>query len=423
MSYQRRVMDDELDELLPGLAAIALDGPKGVGKTATAERRARTTLALDDPAVRAIVSADPGRVGHQPPPVLIDEWQHVPSTWDTVRRAVDAGAAPGSFLLTGSATPPAEGPAHSGAGRIVSLRMRPMAFCERSLERPTVGLSDLLSGNQQQVDGVTAVALEDYAKEIERSGFPGIRRLPTARGRRAQLDGYLTRVFERDLSEQGVTLRRPASLRAWLTAYARAESSTASYEAIRAEATPGDADPPTKVTTIRYRDWLTALWLLDPLPAWRPARSLGPLTSSPKHHLSDPALAARAQHLTSAGLLRGAGRPLAPADRSTLGSLFESLATLTVRVLAQATAAHTWHLRTHRGAHEVDLVVEGDNGAVLAVEVKLSSTVNDRDVRHLTWLRDALGEDLVDAVVINTGSSAYRRRDGVAVVPLALLGP
>lgn len=423
MEYRRRALDDELDELLPGLAAIAIDGPKGVGKTATASRRARTVLALDDPAVRTIVDAAPGRLIREVGPVLIDEWQQVPSTWDVVRRAVDRGAAPGSFLLTGSATPVADRPAHSGAGRVVSLRMRPMALCERGVEEPTVSLSGLLSGRQPQIDGTTAVGLDDYAEEVERSGFPGIRRLPTSRVRTAQLDAYLTRVFERDLVDQGVRLRRPASLRGWLTAYARAESTTASYEAIRAQATPGDADPPTKVTTIQYRDWLSALWLLDPLPAWRPIRSLGPLVSGPKHHLSDPALALRLQHLSSQGLLRGAGHPLGPVGRSALGNLFESLATLTVRVLAQAAAAQTWHLRTHRGTHEVDLVVEGSEGQVLAIEVKLSSTVDDRDVRHLTWLRQELGDQLVNAVVVHAGPSAYRRRDGVGVIPLALLGP
>ena len=106
-----------------------------------------------------------------------------------------------------------------------------------------------------------------------------------------------------------------------------------------------------------------------------------------------------------------------------LGALFESLVTLTVRVLAQGLEARVWHLRTHRGEHEIDLLVEGRGGALVGVEVKLSASVTDRDVKHLLWLRDQLGDKVKDLVVVSTGPTAYRRGDGVAVVPLALLGP
>ena len=123
--YIRRVVDAELDELSKSLAAVALDGPKGVGKTATGLQRAATVHALDDPARREIARADPARLLEGARPVLIDEWQNVPESWDLVRRAVDAGAAVGSFLLAGSADPRSLS-THSGAGRIVSVRMRPM---------------------------------------------------------------------------------------------------------------------------------------------------------------------------------------------------------------------------------------------------------------------------------------------------------
>ena len=146
-AYLRRVVDDELDHLMTQLAAIALEGPKGVGKTATAARRAATDRRLDDPAQLALVRADPRRLAAGDPPVLIDEWQRLPSSWDVVRRAVDEDPSPGRFLLTGSATP-ASAPAHSGAGRIAMLRMRPMTLAERGVEAPTVSLAALLSGDR-----------------------------------------------------------------------------------------------------------------------------------------------------------------------------------------------------------------------------------------------------------------------------------
>lgn len=114
-SYIPRTVDDELDDLAEGLPAISIDGPKGVGKTKTAQRRARTTFALDDPAQQELFAADPGRLERSPAPVLIDEWQRCPAVWDLVRRSVDRDASLGRLLLTGSASPVTT-PAHSGGG-------------------------------------------------------------------------------------------------------------------------------------------------------------------------------------------------------------------------------------------------------------------------------------------------------------------
>ncbi|MDO5678666.1 MAG: AAA family ATPase, partial [Propionibacteriaceae bacterium] len=140
-----------------------------------------------------------------------------------------------------------------------------MSLAERGLTEPTVSLTALLTGTAGALTGETPVQLADYVHEIEASGFPGIRNLPP-RARRIQLESYIQRALSRDLADdQNVIVRRPATLRAWLTAYAAATSSTATWEAIRRAATPGDADPPSKSTTLRYRDWLTGLWLLDPV--------------------------------------------------------------------------------------------------------------------------------------------------------------
>ncbi|HET8861745.1 MAG TPA: AAA family ATPase [Solirubrobacterales bacterium] len=284
----------ELSEPMPSVAALAIEGAKGVGKTATAARRAALIRELDDPTQRSIAVADPSRLLDGPLPVLIDEWQYVPESWDLVRRAVDGGAAPGSFLLTGSSRP-AERGSHSGAARIVSLRMRPLALSERGIASPTVSLSNLLRGGRPRLTGACATGLEDYDEEIVSSGFPGLRSL-SGRALRAQLDGYLTRIVDRDFEELGHNLRDPAALRRWMTAYAAA------------------------------------------------ARLLG---------------------VDADALLEGrdAG-PSVPRDGTLLGALFESLVTLSVRTYAQAAEA-----------------------------------------------------------IVTTGTEAYRRKDGIAVIPAALLGP
>ena len=421
--YLRRTVDEELDELARHLPAIALEGAKGVGKTATALERAATARRLDDPAELAIARADPRRLVNGKPPVLVDEWQRLPETWDLVRRAVDDGAGPGSFLLTGSAVP-VPGPVHSGAGRIVSLRMRPMTLTERGVEQPTVSLRSLLAGDREPVAGRTAVGLDDYVREIVTSGFPGIRQL-RGRALRAQLDGYLERVCTRDFEEAGNRRVDREGLRRWLTAYAAASSTTASYETIRDAATGGEGDKPARSTTIPYREVLERLWVLDPVPAWLPSRNrLARLARAPKHQLVDPALVLRLLGADERTLLEGVEPgPLLPRDTSLLGACFESLATLCVRVAAQAAEARVGHFRLHSGRREIDLIVERADRRVLGIEVKLAQVVDDSDVAHLRWLRQELGDDVLDAVIVTTGPEAYRRSDGIAVVPLALLGP
>ena len=432
--YTPRILDGELDELLGALPAVALEGPKGVGKTATAERRVTSVFRLDSPAQRQIAEADPTVLVTAPPPVLIDEWQHVPAVWDAIRRAVDDGAAPGQYILAGSAAP-VEAPTHSGAGRIVTVRMRPLALAERGLGPATVRLRDLLSGRREPVSGHSTVDLAGYAREVIASGFPGVWRL-RGRALRAQLDGYLARVVDRDFVEQGHPVRKPDALRRWLTAYAAATATTTSLDKIRNAATSGDGETTAKTTVQAYRDVLERLWLIDPVPGWSPSgNQFTRLTQAPRHHLADPALAARLLGVDEDALIGGATSPLfdisasgggiasrtAPRDGTLFGQLFESLVTLSVRVYAQSAEARVRHLRGHDGRHEVDLIVERDDQKVLAMEVKLSATVDDHDVRHLLWLREQLGGDLLDAVVISTGTHAYRRSDGVAVVPAALL--
>lgn len=419
--YVPRIVDRELDELVVGLPAISLEGPRGVGKTSTALRRAATTHRLDDPDQLAVIEARRRRLVEGPPPILVDEWQRLPESWDFVRRAVDEDEAPGRFLLTGSAGP-TQSPTHSGAGRIVTVRMRPLSLAERLAGEATVSLGALLSGAKGDLDGDTDITVDDYTAEIVRSGFPGIRR-HSGRLLRATLDGYLDRVVERDFADLDHRIRDAGALRRWLTAYAAATSTAATFETVRDAASPGDSHKPARSTAQPYRATLEQLWLIEEVPAWRPTRNrLRRLAAAPVHQLADPALAARLLGCDETALLAGSSPgPPVPRDGPLLGALFQSLVTLSVRTYAQHNEARVHHLRTHGGEHEIDLIVERGDGKVLALEVKLASTVRDRDVRHLNWLANGIGPELLDAAVITTGPHAYRRRDGIGVIPAALL--
>ena len=421
-AYQLRIVDDQLDRLLGGLPAVCLEGPRAVGKTSTALQRARTIYDLDDPETVALIAAGPDRLLRGDAPIFIDEWQRYPPSWDLVRRAVDRGARPGSFLLAGSVSPETA-PTHSGAGRIVTLRMRPMSLFERGAASPSVSLAQLLAGGRPDIGGETDATLDHYAGEIAASGFPGMRSVESE-VRPELLDGYLDRATDHDLVLMGHQVRRPGLVRRWLAAYAAATSTAASYETIRDAATGGESAKPAKSTTTVYRDLLEGMWLVDPLPAWWPlGNPLSRLKRGPKHHLADPALAARLMGATAPGLVSGS--PAAPRGLGAgplLGALFESLVTLDVRVYAQAAGASAGHLRTWNDDREIDLIVEKDR-RLLAIEVKLATAPSREDTTHLRWLADRLGTDLADAMIVTTGRHAYRDRDGIAVVPAALLGP
>lgn len=309
------------------------------------------------------------------PPVLIDEFQRHAHTIDKVRRIVDADYSPRQFYLAGSAGEAAD--THSGAGRIVTLRMRPLSFAERQLATPSVSLGELCEGHRPPLAGHSEIGLSRYVEELLRSGFPAIRALDGRNHTRA-LAGYVDRVVQRDIPiDVGRSVRQPDQLQRWLRAYAAATSTTTSLETIRDAAHRGEHAAPNRGTTLSYRDALQRLWIIDDLPAWQPGFShFAPLLQQPKRHLVDPALAAAVLGVTAVKLLSGQSpQPSLPRDGTLLGALFEALVTLSVRVYAQLADASVAHFREKHGRHEVDLIVERPDAAVVAIETKLSDTV------------------------------------------------
>ena len=416
--YHRRVIDTVLDRFLEELPAVLLDGPKGVGKTTTALRRAETVRRLDRTEDRFLAEGDDEWAVYGQRPILLDEWHRVPAVWDAVKRAVDDDRSGGQFILTGSLPTTST---HSGAGRITAVRMRPMTLSERGGTSPSVRLRALADGNHD-VTGDTRWGIRDYVDEIFRSGFPGLRDL-SEDTRRAALQGYVQRIVDSDLPDLGMPRRKPASLLAWLAAYAAATSTTARWETIRQAATPGSFDPPTKVTVMGYRDALTRLRILDELPAWLPqGNTFTRLAQSPKHYLADPALATTLLDLTPGDVLGDTDAESDPTYGPLVGRLFEALGVLSVRVFAEGMGASVSHFRDAEGRREVDLIVQLTNGKILPIEIKMGHTVTPADTKHLAWLRNTIPDKVVDTMVLYGGRRAFRQ-DGIAIVPLALLGP
>lgn len=441
MRYTPRIVDRQLNRMLGGTAAVLVNGARGVGKSTTARQVARTVIDLEIPETLSEVIADPNLLRAGTPPVFIDEWQRYPQSMNVVKSEIDKDRTPGRYILAGTPSHPRTRGVHSGAARLALLQMRPFSLVERGIDTPTVSLAALLAGEADEIAGTTNATKRDYAETIVASGFPEISDDPPE-FREALIDSYLQLLVRRDISQliNGRQQRiSPAAITRWLASYGEAISTDAYFSTIAKHAERQDGEVPSDKTINFYRDAIIDLGVIEPLLAWPEAQHpISDTKGADRHHLVDPSLAAHLCGLYAPSRLladrtRGIGRETGSPDaqpdapHSFFGALFESLVTQSVRVYADAAGAKTYWLATTKravgGQHEVDLIVQARNTKVLAIEVKLTETPSGRDARHLRWLRGELGTRWADGVIVNTGETAYRRDDGIAVVPAALLGP
>ena len=415
-SYVKRVADDLVASALEAVGAVVLEGPKACGKTETARQHAASETLLDvDPEAQRAAAVDPRLILRGATPRLIDEWQREPQVWDAVRREVDARRASGQFILTGSATPTESTVRHSGAGRMVVVTMRPMTLFEQGHSQGTVSLQDLLDGREPAA-GTAATDLAAYAERIVVGGWPGLMG-SSVREAMTFANGYIDMIVDHDIDVISGARRNPRLVRRFLQAYAQLSAHTAQLSTIieRARGIAED-EAPSRWTAQPYLDALDRLMVIDDVEAWSPElRSRTRLMSTPKRHLVDPSLAASLMQCDPARLL---------GDLNTLGYLFESLATRDIRVYASASNASVYHYRERGGELEVDLIVERRDGTWIGIEVKLGSAFIDQAAASLLRLKASRVVRPPAALVVVTATEyAYRRDDGIIVVPLALLGP
>jgi predicted AAA+ superfamily ATPase len=306
--------------------------------------------------------------------------------------------------------------------------MYPLSLAERGLCEPTVSIGKMLMAKNPftaTVEGENDVKVDRYIYEMAASGLPGIRKY-NVENRKLALESYFDNILSHEFIQQGLRLRQPATLLRWLRAYSAAISTNAGYNEILDAATAGEGHKPAAKTTISYREALGNLWLIDELPPWVYGEDFfSGLKRSPKHYLADPAFAIYLLGLDENILSADRGLPerVSRFDEkygSILGRLFESLVQLSLNTYSCCNNAKLYFIATHTGDREVDFIIQKGARSV-ACEVKFAPTVSDADCKHLIWLREKLGEDLADAMVVTTGALAYRRNDGIAVVPAALL--
>lgn len=403
--YLPRLVDTLLGELLAELPAVLLVGPRATGKTTTAARHAKSIVRLDRPAEAAAFRADPdSALTGFDEPVVLDEWQEVPTVLGAVKRAVDADPRPGRFLLTGSVRADIEAETWPGTGRVVRVGMFPMTMAER-LERGTRPLIDRLMDDEPLEPAVPRVDLRGYVELALQGGFPEILSL-SDQGRRRWLDSYVDQLLTRDAA--GVDRGRdPARLRRYLEAYALNSAGLAEDKTLY------DAAGIDRRTALAYEALLVNLQVVDALPAWTSNR-LKRLTLTAKRYLIDPALLGGITGITERAVLR---------DGDLLGRVLDTFvaAHLRAEVDVAQHRARLYHLRQEQGRHEIDLLAEVGAERLIGIEVKATSAPDLSSTVHLTWLRERLGDRFVAGVVLHTGPTTFSLGDRITAAPISTL--
>jgi hypothetical protein len=417
--YRTRVVDTVLDARLKAVGCAVLEGPKAVGKTATAARHAASEVRLDtDVNAREIARADPSLVLEGAAPRLIDEWQIVPDIWNHVRRAVDDIGRPGQFILTGSTAASDDVARHSGAGRMSRLTMRPMSLLEAGRSSGAVSLRDLFDGNaaRAQRPGSTIPELVDW---LCIGGWPA-HVDASASDAQAAHRAYLAELARVDMRVVDGVRRDPQRVQRVLRSLARNIATEAEVTTIAKDTSlPPNGAAVGRLTVDDYLDALARLMVTEDLGAWTPSlRSRARLRTKPVRHLADPCLAIAALRASPKALL---------ADWNYTGLLFESMALRDVRVYVDATGGTTYHYRDSNGL-EVDIIVELDDGRWGAIEVKLGENRIDEGAESLARFAQTVDLGSVGQpsfLAVLTGANIYpsRRQDGIDVIPITALGP
>lgn len=415
--YLSRIADKLLDTALQASGAVLIEGPKWCGKTRTAKEMAQSSLFMQDPdyttAYLKAADAKPSLLLRGETPRLIDEWQLAPVLWDAVRFAVDERGVPGQFILTGSAVPIDNAMRHTGTGRISRMMMRPMSLYESLESSGDISLKVLFDENSD-VAGLSTLTIERLAFALARGGWPAFVGENDNIALRRVYD-YVDAVINIDVSRVDEVEKNPARVRALMRSLARNISTVANLATLRNDIGGNEAAVSDK-TIASYLNALRRIFVIEDLPAWSPAlRSKTAIRTSAKRHFIDPSIATAALRATPDRLL---------GDFSTFGFLFESLCIRDLRVYAQALDGEVFHYRDKSGL-EADAIVHLKDGRWGAVEVKMGAREIEDAAKNLKALRDKIDLDKMREpsflMVLTATDFAYRREDGVQIVPIGCL--
>lgn len=419
--YRNRVVDAILQEKLEGKGAVLIEGPKWCGKTTTAEQIAKSVLYMDDPQSKEqnvnMAALNPKRLLSGETPRLIDEWQIAPKLWDAIRFEVDHRDDLGQFVLTGSAVPPdTKEITHSGTGRFSWLMMRPMSLYESGESTGEVSLSRLFEG-KGEVDGESKLDLERIAFLICRGGWP---RSIDMRDKIAlnQAIDYYDAVVHSDINRADGVKKNPERVKQLMRSLARNQGQQIANTAIAADIAVNDESTINQETVAGYISALKKIFVVEDMPAWNPnLRSKSAIRTSDTRYFVDASIAAAALGIGPNDLIN---------DLNTMGFLFETMCVRDLRVYAEALGGSVYHFRNKAGL-ECDAVVHLRNGSYGLIEIKLGGEKLIREgVETLTSLTESIDtskmkEPAFRMILTAADQYAYRREDGICIVPVGCL--
>ena len=419
--YRKRIVDALLLEKLEGKGAVLIEGPKWCGKTTTAEQVAASVLYMDDPQSMeqniAMASLSPRRLLTREAPRLIDEWQIAPKLWDAIRFEVDHRDDLGQFILTDSAVPAdTREITHSGTGRFSWLTMRPMSLFESGESTGEVRLSRLFE-TTEGVDGASALDLDRLAFLICRGGWP---RAVDLRDKIAlnQAFDYYDAVVHSDINRADGVERNPERVKRLMRSLARHQGQQVANTAIASDIAANDESAMNQDTVASYIAALKKIFVVEDMPAWNPnLRSKSAIRASDTRYYVDSSIATAALGVGPDDLLN---------DLNTMGFMFETMCVRDLRVYADALGGSVYHFRNKAGL-ECDAVLHLRNGSYGLIEIKLGGDRLIREgVESLKALAGFIDETRMKKpsflmVLTATDQYAYRREDGVCVVPIGCL--
>ncbi len=417
--YMKRIADEILQKRLETSGAVLIEGPKWCGKTRTATEISKSKLYMQDPdktnSYLKAADTKPSLLLKGEVPRLIDEWQMAPVLWDAVRFAVDQRGEVGQFILTGSAVPSDNAVFHTGTGRISRLLMRTMSLYESGESNGTVSLSALFDG-ETDIEAFSDLEIEKIAELIVRGGWPASVTDEKGNALRHSID-YVEAIINADVSRVDNIEKNPIRVRALLRSLARNISTMATLKTIKDDIAMGDADGVISEKTISgYLNALNRIYVTENLQAWNPAlRSKTAIRTSPKRQFTDPSIATAVMRLSPEQILE---------DFNYFGFLFESLCDRDLRIYTEAIDGQVFHYRDSSGL-EADAVLVLNDGRWAAVEIKLGDREIEEAAEHLLTLSRKIDVQKMNPptfLMILTGNEvAYRRKDGVFVVPIGCL--
>lgn len=419
--YKQRISDRILERKVLGKGAVLIEGPKWCGKTTTAKQLAKSVLDLGDPSVlkesAQLIELSPKTLLEGQTPRLVDEWQALPSIWDSIRSEVDKRGEPSQFILTGSSVlPEADETLHSGTGRYAYIKMRPMSLYESGESNGKVSLKDLFDGKTFEVQ-TNELTIDDIAFLTCRGGWPWA----TLVAKEVAIDqafDYVDSVVNKDIQRVDGVKRNPERAKLLLRSYARNISQQISYSTIRKDMLANDLASLDEDTVSDYIKALKKLFVIEDLAAWNPnIRSKAAIRTSDTRHFVDSSIGTASLGLGPKDLIN---------DLKSFGFFFEDMVVRDLRVYAEVLDGKLYHYRDSAGL-ECDAVLHRRNGSYALLEVKLGGESNiNEGAANMIKLANCIDTSKMPtpsfmAVIVGVGKYAFRREDGVYVIPIGCL--